>query len=1237
VLGVEAESRVPMQMGRYEIRRVLGHGAMGVVYEAYDTKDDAVVALKTISPNRPQVAEQLYRLKQEFRAVADLQHPNLIRFGELSSHEGQWFFTMELVRGRGFVDYVRDEGRTFDEPRLRGALAQLISALAAIHDAGLVHRDVKPSNVLVTDEGRVVVLDFGLIVAHSELANAPPEAMSGTPGYMAPEQIEGTHVGPAADWYAVGAMLFTALTGRRPFTGGAIDVMTATLTQEAPSPRALAPSVPEDLDALTVDLLRISPDARPTVDAIRARLGLPAADSATVGAAESSHTFVGRDRELHALGEAFREVTLGQGRTVIVEGEPGIGKSALVQRFLSSLGKETLVLFGRCYEQESMPFKGLDAIVDALSQHLLQLSHDEVRAILAGGVRFLATVFPVLHRVPLVAESTSHARSVDNPMALREQAFGEFERLLGALARRQRVVLFLDDLQWADRDSLALIHRALHQVSRPPCLFLTTMRSGAELPASAAELFADASRITLGGLSESEASVLCAELWRAGGEARSGEMAESHALMDQAAGHPLFLAELVRSARRGDAASVKPTKLEDVLWERIQERDPLERRFLEMLAIAGAPIAYDVVAKAAALDVGECQTRLGALRAAQLIRVSRRGEERLVVPYHDRVRESLLQHREDAGRSLAHDHLWLGRALFDATPPEALSGRVFAIVQHLNAGRELVERRAERVRLAELNLVAAREAQLATAYAAACTFASVGLSLLEEAGWEDAYATTRDLQIEQMCAELLSGDVARARECFDAARTRIFSPVDRTDLYVRWIELESNRGDFEAAIAAGRERLREVGVSCPARATPLSVLLQYIAVRWVQGARTPDDLRNLRASKEPLRESAMKILMAMTPAAYWISTDLAGFISLKLARMSIRHGVTDVSSYGFATYGVILEGAFGKCAEAAAMGKVGLGLNERFQNESLTPKLYLVNGQFLAPWVQPFAEAKMLLETSYESAAKQGETAYEAFAACSLSHLSTLHAADLAASKATSEWARDVCARRKDWNMVGSILSHLRFTTTLRGEIPVEVPRARTADPAFRALVGDPAKTPSAYDGYWEFNGWIAYYFGHIDVAWECVLETRRFVQAHFGHLTTLDLCFLECLVAAKMHDGASWLKRLRWRWILARGVRKLRAWAAGCPANFEPHYLIARAELARVHGRTAQADAYFDAAIASARERGAGLREGLALELASLFADRRGDTHKGARLREEAREAYRRCGATAKANTLGA
>jgi predicted ATPase len=1235
----EVEAPLLPAMGRYEIRRLLGRGGMGVVYEALDTKDDAVVALKTIAADEAEVAERLYRLKHEFRAVADLQHPNLIRLGELSSHEGQWFFTMELVRGRSFVEYVRGRNagpEGLEADRLRGALAQLVSALAAIHDAGQVHRDVKPSNVLVTEEGRVVVLDFGLMTASTE-DRKRQQPVSGTPDYMAPEQIEGLPAGSAADWYAVGAMLFASLTGRPPFVGSAMDVMEAKLTREAPSPRELVGDIPADLDALCVALLRSQPGLRPTADEIRERLGVQERVFCGGSASESTQTFVGRSRELRMLEEAFAEVVGGKARTVVVEGEPGIGKSALVQRFLGSLHDRTVILPGRSYEQESVPFKGLDAIVDALSQFLLELPDDRTRSLIAGGIRFLATVFPVLNRVPLIAEATSNARLVDKPLALREQAYGEFERLVGALARERTLVLFLDDLQWADRDSLALLRRALAPENAIPVLFLTTMRAGAELAAGAAELLAGACRISLAGLSGGESKRLYAELLRDQGDGLAREPSSADALVREAAGHPLYLTELVRSAGRRGHREEGPTKLQDVLWERILERDPLERRFLELLAIAGAPIPYEIVARAAELDVGECQTHLGALRAAQLVLISRRGDERLVVPYHDRIRESILLHRleDGGGEAIIFDHLRLGRALLRATPPEARSGRIFAIVQHLNVARARLAPGPERRELAELNLAAAREAVLATAYEAAQAYADIGSALLGTSGWRDAYATLRDLEVERMRAEFLLGDVAGARNSFERARARIDSILDRTDLYVAWVELESSRGDFESALESARERLRELGVATPRRATPLSVLARFLLTRWAQARRSPDDLRELPRLTEPVRESAMKLLMAMTPAAYWTSTDLVGWIALELARMSMRFGVSAVSSYGFATYGVVLTGAFGRCTEAAAMGRLALAQNERFRNANLEPSLYLISGTFLAPWVQPFSEAKALLRTAYESAVRQGDATYEVYAACALSHISAIEAVDLAAHQETSEWAREVCTRRKDWNMVGSVVSHLHFLAVLRGEQAPDFRRDATVEPDFLALAGDAKKAPSAHDGYWEFNAWIAYLFGETKAAATCLVETRRLAQAHFAHLTTLDLCFLECLVAAKLHDGASWIERLRLRWTMARRVNALRRWAEGCPANFDSHYRIALAELTRVRGDAEGAAQCFEAAIASARTYGAVLREGLALELAMELALGQGNGALAAARRAEAVNAYRRCGARAKGARL--
>ncbi len=453
-----------LALSRYEVRRELGRGGTGVVYEAYDAKNDSVVALKTIEASN---AESLYRLKQEFRALADVQHRNLVRFGELACEGGQWFFTMELVRGTDFVDYVRagpddpsarfadsgvmmsaptirtpgrepplDAGTSPDsvsglrvsppsdgwktygtrvrEQRLRSSLVQLVDALCAIHDAGRVHRDVKPSNVLVSAEGRVVVLDFGLVSMAAGLAPSSDEAwIVGTPGYMAPEQIQTSAVGPAADWYAVGVMLFFALTGSLPFDGPSADVLEAKLLREAPAPLSIAPGLPPDLCALAADLLRIDPAERPRSDEIRARLGGKVARaSASEGSQEGgSSPFVGRAEELRLLGLALDEVSAARvARLVVIEGEPGIGKSSLVRKFLRARGERATILAGRCYEQEDVPFKGVDGIVDALSEHLLALPGDEVEGLVGGGVRYLTALFPVLTRVPSV-EAAHHDRA----------------------------------------------------------------------------------------------------------------------------------------------------------------------------------------------------------------------------------------------------------------------------------------------------------------------------------------------------------------------------------------------------------------------------------------------------------------------------------------------------------------------------------------------------------------------------------------------------------------------------------------------------------------------------------------------------------------------------------------------------------------------------------------------------------------------------------------------------------
>src|SRR2546427_20959 len=260
---------------------------MGAVYEAYDQERQETVALKTL---RWQDPSAIYRLKKEFRVLSDIAHANLASLYELVADGDDWFYTMELVDGVEFFAYVRPAPRSQSEtreppdvPRLRAALAQLIKGVVALHRAGIVHRDLQPSNGLGTPAGRVVILDFGLadVVAPPSPLQTREEGLWGTVAYMSPDQVEGRR-SPASDWYAVGVMLYEALTGRLPFQGSALRVLADKGRQDPPRLSELVPELPQDLVTLCGDLMPRDPAAPPEDEQAPRRTAL--VDHTTSGA-----------------------------------------------------------------------------------------------------------------------------------------------------------------------------------------------------------------------------------------------------------------------------------------------------------------------------------------------------------------------------------------------------------------------------------------------------------------------------------------------------------------------------------------------------------------------------------------------------------------------------------------------------------------------------------------------------------------------------------------------------------------------------------------------------------------------------------------------------------------------------------------------------------------------------------------------------------------------------------------
>ncbi len=721
---------------RFAIREQLGSGGMGVVYAAYDRERDQTVALKTLIRSD---ASALYAFKREFRALADVAHPNLVSLYELIADGEEWFFTMELIDGENLLDYVRPRSgkpprvagseltatlplggalsppsddpihpphpaATFDEARLRPALKQLAVGVRALHNAGKVHRDLKPHNVLVTANGRVVILDFGVAL---ELAPALGEQtadhdLQGTLAYMAPEQVRGQDATPASDWYGVGVMLFEALTGRLPFSGAISKVIGDKLHNTAPPPRKLAKDLPEDLAELCEDLLARDPGSRPSAAGVLARLGEVDAnvpDQSYLPIDAGGDRLTGRRDHLAALENAFRRTLSGEPTSVHVHGTSGMGKTAIIHHFLKQLivQSRAVVLPGRCYAQEMVHYKALDGVVDSLSKYLLSLPRHEIDVLLPREIKALARLFPVLSRVEAIAGTSRNGSGAVDRRTRRRLAFGALRELLAHIAEQQPLVLYIDDLQWADADSAALLSDLLRPPAAPPLLLLTSFRSEeiaahgfladlvplAVRPAgegpteqrlgggqTAGESGRHSLELPVEPLADSDAAELAARLL---GD-HSGLEVLARSIVREAHGSPFLIEQLVAYARASGADLAggglgSRITLVEMLETRIRRLPEGSLPLLLILAVAGRPIDAAVACRAAGLE-GDERPLIAALQAAHLVRSS--GSVGVVDLYHDRIREGLVGRVEVAGVRSMHQRLaatLLERGIDD---PEAL-------------------------------------------------------------------------------------------------------------------------------------------------------------------------------------------------------------------------------------------------------------------------------------------------------------------------------------------------------------------------------------------------------------------------------------------------------------------------------------------------------------------------------------------------------------------------------------
>lgn len=681
-----------LQGGRYRIEEVLGSGGEGVVYKAWDSETAQSIALKSLHFESPTT---IPALKREFRILRDLTHPALVQLRELVVGEDHSFFTMDYVRGVDMLSAI-DAGHDLGDLFLR-----LAEVLEFLHQFDRVHRDIKPTNILVDAAGRLTLLDFGVAVW---LGQGGGRVFAGTPQYIAPELYAGGAVTVAADAFSVGVLLFEALTGAPPFPRHGPP----RLSLPPPHPQPRFPTDPGLLD-LCQALLQPKPAERASISMFKAHFGKASPSRRPPASGICATGAEGRDAELAVLRRAVERVdSFDEPGLVLLSGSSGLGKSALLEHFGRRISDRATVLRGRCSEHELVAHKAIDGLVDWLHEWLLALDPSELpEFVTQGDARALLLLFPELASIPGFPVQERHIEKLANAPAARQSAYQALARVLRRISECELLVYAIDDVQWGDIDSARLLREVFCGGDRPTCLLVIAFREESRAKSECLRELLDGplslvdemwtDRIELGPLLPEHARNVVLSL----DPERSLSPLIIEQLIDESAGSPLLLTELTNHLLIGGTTSIALGNAERTLAAVVRARflslEPQEREAFDLLCCSGSPLRLRLLAAATGRTPSELTRALTSARLAHLT-----AGEHSLEPLHDTLREAHL-----AGMTgLAELHGRLADLLADEwlDPAETArhyfaAGRLeeasrFAVVAAMEAARTVAHHRA---------------------------------------------------------------------------------------------------------------------------------------------------------------------------------------------------------------------------------------------------------------------------------------------------------------------------------------------------------------------------------------------------------------------------------------------------------------------------------------------------------------------------------------------------------------
>ncbi|HYH97299.1 trifunctional serine/threonine-protein kinase/ATP-binding protein/sensor histidine kinase [Hyalangium sp.] len=1267
-----------LKLPGYTIHRPVRVNGSNMLFQAVHEADGASVIIKTpvgpaVGPREDERYRREYSILQRLLGVRGVTRP----YG-CERVNGRPVLILEEVQG---VALSEAAGKPFEVARFLELAVSLSSTLAEIHLRGVIHKDIKPSNIILPPSGEPCIIDFGAATLQrtEHVDAASTHLIEGTLAYMSPEQTGRMNrsVDYRTDFYSLGVTFYELLTGARPFQGrDALEWFHAHMAQLPRPPHELISGVPPVLSAIVMRCLaKVAEERYQSAEGLRYDLaecveGLRrgALEHFVLGKRDIPSRFqlpqrlYGRDAHVATLLQGLERIASGgRPELILVRGYSGIGKSSVVHELHKPVvQRRGFFLSGKFDQlQRDVPYATLAQAIRGLVQQLLAGTDEEVawwrerlQEALQGNGQLIVELVPQLALVmgpqPAVLELP--------PTEAQHRFNRAFLQFLGVFATAEHpLVVFLDDLQWADLASLRLLQSLLTEEDAPPTLWIGAYRDNEVSPSHPLTMTLGEVRKAKTPVTDLQLEPLSLEqLQHLVGDALPGARAElivplSEQVHEKTGGNPFFLLQLMLALHhdgllsrapgggwRWDAEGVRAKgysdNIVDFMARNLHQLPASTQHLLTLAACVGNSFSLGMLAIISGMEAGETERGLESALQEGLVVRSAPEQYRFL---HDRIQQAAHALIPEGARKAIH--LRIGRLLLESLSPEEGREKLFEIVSQLNTGVELIHSPEERHRLARLNAEAGWRARASSAHDSAAAYLSMAFALIPGDPWEMDHALAFKVQLDQASSELMSGNAAKARRLLEGLRSRARSRADIAAAYGLMHEVHLIAGEIEASVAGLLEGLALLGMPMQPHPSWEEAVAAREEVQALLGARPIESLVELPLMTDADMKPVMSLLARLFPSAYFTDNNLLILHVCRMVSLSLRYGNTNESVIGYSSLGVLLGKFFKSYQEGYAYGVLACALVDRY-NLSNERVRALFNLEMISYWCRPLAAAHELALSSFQHALQTNSYVFACYIVGHIvwNRLAMGHTLDDVYEDAVTRM--DFMRKTGFVGVMETTLIVVRYVQQLRDRSPSlgTLDGEGFDERAFEAGL-TPAHMSTMVCQYWLAKMQARFMCGSYAEAREAGDKAARFVWSFTGIIPLLDYHLFRALTLVACCEGAEKEQLQRYLEAAEAHRQQLEEWAGNCPETFRALERLVSAELARIRGRLDEALPEYEEALREARENAFIQHVALVCELAANFYRKRQAPFIAEAYAREAREAYAQWGAQGKVKQLDA